>query len=85
MGRSRHKGPRIVWILLHEIPRIRESVQIESRLVVAYGWGSVGGWVKMVIVMKFSFGDDENVLILIIKMVSTTLWIYPDLSIVHFK
>lgn len=42
MKRANHNKPYIVWFHSYEIPKISKSMQSESTLMVAYGWG---GWV----------------------------------------
>lgn len=38
-GSSQSRETRDCMILLHEIPRVGESVETGSRLVVLWGWG----------------------------------------------
>ena len=38
----RHKNPHSVWSRLHELSRVEQSIETESRLVVARDWGRKG-------------------------------------------
>ena len=39
------KGTNIVWFLLYEVPRVAESIEIESRRVVTREWEGMGSYV----------------------------------------
>ena len=58
---ERSQTQKVIWLYLYEISRIGKSIETESRLVFARGWGE--GHVEWLLhEYKISFWDDENVL-----------------------
>ena len=39
-----HKRPHIVCLHLYRKSRMGNSIEIKSRLIIAYGWGGMGLW-----------------------------------------
>lgn len=44
MKEARHRRPHIEWFHLHEMSKVGQSVEKESRLEVARGWGKRTEW-----------------------------------------
>lgn len=67
---GKHKRLHVVWCHLYEMfIQTKQSFETESRSVVAWSWKCQGRWEMTVKEYTISFGNDENILKLIVVMV----------------
>ena len=66
-SQTKKKRSHFVWFHLHELSKIGESIETESRWVIARGWGGAGEHLPGVMDTEsplgeyISFGDEDNV------------------------
>ena len=80
---ARHKRPHIVWSYLYETSRTRKSIETESKIVVAQGWG--WEWGLTACGHKESLWSDENIVTWAAAMVAQLCTFTTDYWTAHLE